>query len=342
MGRWNTQGTVKVGFTRCRGLVALLAALAALCSPPQAAHAQEVANPDTLLIHSANAYRNLLEDDDVLLLVHYQIGYEALPIVRADQAWIVKLVDANGDDLGANTPYPYDSYGYGQGVVSLYWQAVDAPAWEGAHTVTVQGNPAHHPDPQEVSIVLQTGNYCACATAEDAQIALAAQVRLLATHLGGEWAAILVQTTPDGPVLTLSGEGYFANAIPGLKAMVPAILPTQVQELEWTRAEHGQDLQETVADRFAGVWWIEDSLDDLEPVTGLSVGWLTGLAVFVLAGAAVWAAHTQAADPRPGYYGAATVLVLGVWLGWLPVVIMMLLGFAAILGVGYALLLARA
>ena len=100
-------------------LIALLGILAiatpALASIPQ---------PTILEIQEIAAYENAREEGDQLYIVKYYIAINST--YNADDLFIFRLLDEDDDEIAHTTPYPFNNYGYGLGMVAFYLDADEA------------------------------------------------------------------------------------------------------------------------------------------------------------------------------------------------------------------------
>lgn len=103
----------------------------------------QVHEPDvSFSINQVEAYRNCLELNDQLYLITIEPDYTTNPTYGSgiDDTFIIRLM-SGAVELAATTAYPYFDDGYDLGVVAIYFDATSAPAWNGAYTVELKGNP---------------------------------------------------------------------------------------------------------------------------------------------------------------------------------------------------------
>lgn len=124
------------------GLVFLVAVLALGVAFPVYAQIRE---PDGIFtINQIEAYRNCLELNDQLYLITGTVEYATSPTnYTVDEAYIVRLMNGAAE-LGSTTFYPYYDSGYDVGVCAIYFDSASAPAWNGAYSVDIDGNPTLH------------------------------------------------------------------------------------------------------------------------------------------------------------------------------------------------------
>ena len=100
----------------------------------------QVREADSVSIDGVNVYRNCLELQDQLYLVKYDIQYTTVPTRPINDTYLVRL--RNGAvELATVQPYAYFNDGYDLGFASIYFTSATAPAWDGAYTMDIMGNP---------------------------------------------------------------------------------------------------------------------------------------------------------------------------------------------------------
>ena len=101
------------------------------------------AHPDSNpTIDEIHINRNLIETGDVLIYALYNIPYASTPDERVDQLFVFRLMDTDGvTELGRNEAYAYVNRGYGQGVISFYFDASDASTWGQAYYIRISEKP---------------------------------------------------------------------------------------------------------------------------------------------------------------------------------------------------------
>lgn len=104
----------------------------------------QVELPDIHQITKVEVYRHVIEENDSLYLINYDLEYGTLPGERIDDTYLFRLVDPGTGILGSTTAYGFFDDGYSQGIASIYFSAEDAPTWNGAYTMYFDGNPSLH------------------------------------------------------------------------------------------------------------------------------------------------------------------------------------------------------
>jgi hypothetical protein len=199
-------------------------------------------HPD-LDIKSVEIFRHLLDDDDFLLVTHYDIHYEGdIPEESAQTLFLFRLMDGD-TQLGVSLPFPYYSYGYEEGCASLYFTAADAPTWQGEYTLRLEGNPTQFDSPPVVTYDVGFYDYAAGDTQDDQRMFLKTKIFNVARDLEDDWGGgiALISSTDVGDVLSATGEGYFRGAIRGLQSMCPALFAVKQSDPSYNYKIWGEE-----------------------------------------------------------------------------------------------------
>ncbi|GEM_PF-6568392 len=200
-----------------------------------------VAAPDLMEIQDVEVFRHLLEDDDYLVIITYNIEYTVLPSETADNLFIIRLMDGV-TELGSNMPYPYINYGYGIGCMSLYWDAATAPTWGTLYDVRLEGNPLMFAPPlAPIIYTLQAGDFVASTDPDVQKTFLASRIRSIADDMQTLFGAgyEMLDSTDSGTYLSALGEYYFYGAVPGIQVMCPELFILQKTTPEWEDRDWG-------------------------------------------------------------------------------------------------------
>lgn len=302
-------------------LLALLYIMAALpvIMAPDIAEAQ--AQPDTLSIESAQCFRHLMEDDDLLIVVHYDIEYASVPSTPASERFLVRLMNS-GTQLGIDTPYPYgDQYGYNQGAASFYWAASGSPpAWGGEYDIVLQGNPLIWGDADDwkQTYTLTTADWEDATTQTEQRYAARLYLLDIATDIQIDWNETLVVTSVTGDVLNDVGAAYFANVIPGLYYMVPDVFSISDEWPVWESVEWTRDYDKSLRTELDGSP-IGDLVEWIARNTNLTFIAAGGFVVMVFYIIAIALTVTRAdGDAGDGMLVGFPVIIMGVRLGLVP------------------------
>ena len=215
--------------TRRRAVLALTAFLALITTviitaiPAIAADA-----PDTITISNVMAFRNLAENNDVLILFHYDMPYASdnYTDTPASRGIIFRLNSAGGDVLQTDSPYVYpyfETNGYGYGVGAFYLTASDNYTWESEATIDVFTGPTLTPF-RENSYTLTTSDYSLETTQAGNRDDVESYILLECDDLEATYedTGIVLKSTSDaGIILSPYGEAYFQGVVSGINNMVP-------------------------------------------------------------------------------------------------------------------------
>src|SRR3990172_6327807 len=117
--------------------------------------------PGSISVISAKVTRFLVEENDMLIVFHYNLDYASIPDEPASDTFSFRLYDTDGTTLLLSAiPYVYLNNGYGQGVSAFYFSAEDAPTWGGAYIINIVGSPAYFdPLPTPYNYPIASGDY---------------------------------------------------------------------------------------------------------------------------------------------------------------------------------------
>jgi hypothetical protein len=238
-------------------------------------------NPDALTIEGAIVCRDLLEDDDLFVAVHYNILYDptAEPTDTAQELFLVRLMDG-ADQLGVVQPYPYYNDGYDQGIVGLYFDAASAPTWGDPYTVQLMGTPAAWATPPSTSTVLGPSAYSGLSGTTENQEALYDWFIPAIESLESNWSVTLLETSEEGAILDETGQTYMTGAIPGLQSLCPQLFWIQSVAMDTEPRSWGTGQADLYEARFDGTF-IGDGMDAVADLLHVTPQLLGGL-LFVL------------------------------------------------------------
>ena len=317
-----------------RRTLAMTAVLVAALLPFSARAAP--AAPDLLALDAdhVTAYRDLLEQGDMLVVALYEIAYAALPTGDVSVNFIARLVDSDDDILAAAAPYPYNRSGYGKGVVSFYLTAEQtedagftnsAGAWSSwpvtGIKAVLQGSPQVFATVPSTTQTLGASAHATGSGGATNRTQLSREIVRLAAELQSAWGvALLVQGQPR--LNATYGTGYFSLAIPGLHILAPEALPVTSMSPVPPEAVSGiGDFAEAARDRDKTnkVWG--QGFRQLATDFGLPVGIIGGIALLVVAIGliALMAQRFGAGGVGLGLaIGVAILLPVGMNTGWVP------------------------
>lgn len=297
--------------------------------PIQVVYASTIAPPTSLQIYPASvtAYKDLIKTGDVLILAKYNITYATTPVQTATEAYIVKLLDVTGKIVGATSPFNYYNKGYGDGVVSLYFES--GVTWGGNYSLYLEGNP----------LLTWTGagrpiTSSSITTWEVNKALIENQIIRLADELEVSWQINLLDQTAAGPKLSAYGEAYFTNVIQNLRLIAPnvfrAIVGVPVYREKKATMEYAHQLSK--------IWdttEYKEHLDTLANFFGLSTGMFTGIFWMLLTIWVMIATTIAVGSAKPVLPLSILMLMLGNLLGFLSLLVTITLAVGATLLLGY-------
>lgn len=220
----------------------------------------DMADPDSTDIEVIYINRHLMETDDFLLYAHYNIEYGTTPDNPIDETFIFRLIDTDGTtELGSTLAYPYSTSGYGEGVISFYFTAADAPTWGEAYIIRICGNPTVFATPPISNFTVDADSYTTLTDSDGNKSQLTDNIVAMAEDLGAAWTTDLLSSQDIGIVLSSQGETYFRNAIFGLQQMAPDLFFVQAIDIDYTERSWNTTQSDIYRDRFAGTW-VGDSI----------------------------------------------------------------------------------
>lgn len=314
---------------------AVVTVLAALVLNPGSAAMAAGEQPETVSLYDIRLYTGLITSGDYLAYIPYNLAFDTEPSAGIDETYIFRWMTATGTELGRNTASPLFNDGYGHGVVSFY--LASGVTENTSYTFRVQQNPAYYPDPEYWDFEINASNY---EDASDQSAALKAQVVDTCDILSPEFGVSLLTTTETGStVLSLYGELYFLEAVPGLQTMCNELFSVQLENPDFTDRDWSTALADAMRTKYAGTF-IGDfmtgfaglfSLETSPAMNSLAIG--VFVIVIILS---IWKGKaTILAATLDGYCALLLLMLMGffsmIWAGFMAFV------FGAILGGGVVL-----
>jgi len=295
-----------------------------------------IGTPHDLQINSVYVFQHCLETDDQLYLVEYFLDYDVdadpetddNPDENITEAYLGRLMDGV-DELGAVAPYAYYDKGYDKGIFAIYFSASDPdlPIWEGVYTMKLMGNPTLDWDAGIPSTSVPAFDLWSSSTGiTDTQNELAVRILYIADQLELAWGIDMVDSTGAGSYLSSYGETYFTNAIPNIRVMAPRAFVGSITQPEWDYKEPTTTYAEDRADSV-----IDTPLDmtDTADWWGISRMWTSSL-FFMLGGILIlYCMLSPTSNYKPLVLLSTPLIIAGGYLGLLPLMATVLMGFAA-------------
>ncbi len=297
--------------------------------------------PDLLEIKGAWVYRHLIETDDFLVVLHYNIEWTDplnIPDDPANKTFLVRLMSTDdNEELGVTTPYPFYSSGYYQGIAAIYLPAAEAPTWGQGYVLHLEGNPSKWATPPTIKYTLTSSDYCSFDTTQENHTQLGVQIIESAQDLEVAWdvPGELVYATDVGTVLTLTGETYYLGAVPGLRVMAPSVFALQTLDVDWDYQTHDPTQAEEYEHQYDDTP-IGEAIDALgELFGGVSPRLITGIFLIIVMLGVMVISSVKYQTSTPGLLAGATVLVLSVPLGIFSMALLAVITFLVILFIGF-------
>lgn len=320
----------------CRWLGSILPALASLLllATPVLAIAQPDVPTQILAVY---AYRHVLEDNDQLYIVDETTPYAALPTESANQALIVRLMNG-ATVLQSVAPNSYHQSGWNRNLIVIYFAAASAPAWSGAYTVQVVGNPTLSWAGGTPPSTTSTGiDYWSSSTSIAAtQAELASKIIYLAGQLDISWAVGLTTVTSAGTKLsTTTGEVFYAAVFPAMRSAAPAAYSGSTTSPAYS--DNKTYHQNWAVELLAGSTGTPFDMSGLGLVLGVSKGWAGFLVWAVLYGVIAYFVVRAFHNTKPAVIISVPWITLGYLLGMVPLLFAIGLGVLCLWLTGHVL-----
>jgi len=295
-----------------------------------------IGTPHDLQINSVYVFQHCLQTDDQLYLVEYFLDYDVdadpetddNPDENITEAYIGRLMDGV-NELGAVAPYAYYDLGYDEGIFAIYFSADDPnlPTWENVYTMKLEGNPTLVWDAGVPTTSVAVFDLWSSSTGiADTQNELTARILYIADQLEQSWGINMVDSTGTGSYLSDYGEAYFTNAISNIRTMAPKAFAGGTTSPEWEYKEATTGYADDRADS------IIDTPLDTTPVAdwwGVSRMWSSSL-LFILGGIfLLYCMLSPTSNYKPLVLLSTPLIIAGGYLGMLPLLATVLMGFAA-------------
>ena len=318
-----------------------------------------ISNPDTIAIETVKAYDAVLEADDLLVVVEYNLAYSVIPDEIISDAYLGRFL-VGTTELTSVEPYAFNDRGYGRGIFSFYWSAAqketasiefENPNSEN-YLVTLQGKPGVFPGtaPSITTPAIQWQDTSNTTNLLYTQIADLAYKFENDPAWNDDIAYDLIQS--PGGVLQLtaagsgSGEEYFSNAIPQLQSMIPAILSSGTSAPDFSESTGNQSYENDLNTFWDGNW-VGTHFDTLATTYDAPRGVITALIATIFIGLiSFFCANLLGQNAEAAGFG---MLTMAVTLPMFTAINMVPLNFTivttfvlGVLGIGWVIFLRRA
>ncbi len=319
-----------------------------------------IADPTSISIESIAAYDSVLESRDLLIIVEYDLVYSSTPTEVISDAFLGRFL-VGTTEFKSVEPFPFNDKGYGPGIFSLYWTAIektadsiefDNPNLED-YKITFQGKPGVFTG--TVPTITSTG--IAWRDTSDTLGLLFTDIETFAYGFENDPAwnddpdfddliftpGGVVQLTSEGPG---SGEEYFSNAVNRLASMIPGIFSTSTSAPDFSEAIPNVEYEETV-NTFWDNNWVNDHFIAQADIFDVPKGVVTSfIAVFFMGVIAFACANLLGQNAEAGGFGmltmAATLPLFGA-VNLIPLNFVIAVAFIfGVVGTGWVFFLRRA
>jgi len=283
-----------------------------------------IADPDSMTVNSVYVYRNVRETGDQLYLIDYTIDYTVNPDENITEAFLCRLMNGS-TELRAVAPYAYYDDGYDRGVIAIYFNAADAPTWEGSYSMYVVGNPILSWSGDPPSVYISTFNLWQDNSIATQNTVVSSRVLYLADILELEWSVDMIEASGGGHSLTSYGEDYFTNVIPYADDIAPYAFAGQIIQPEV------EDVDDSTAYADVLVTNIQNTpldLTDMANAWGVARGPLTALLYYGVVAFALIMITKKMQSQKPLMILAIPAVVMGAFVG-VPLLVTVLVGFLA-------------
>ena len=319
-----------------------------------------ISNPTSITIVDVRAYDSVLEADDLLVVVEYNLPYAVIPDEIISDAYLGRFLNGT-TELTSVEPYAFNDKGYGRGIFSFSWSPAqkatasiefDNPDAE-PYLVSLQGKPGVFPGTAP-SITSPTIDW---QDSSNTTNLLYAQVSDLAYKFENDpgWND---ETDFDdliespGGVLQLtsagrgSGEEYFSNAIRELQSMIPAIFSSGTSAPDFSESPINQSYENDLNTFWDGNW-IGTHFDTLATTYDAPRGVITALIATLFIGLiAFFSANLLGQNAEAAGFGMMTMAVtlpMFTAINMVPLNFTIVTTFVlGVLGIGWVVFLRRA
>ena len=309
---------------------------------PARVSAQAVPDNDGPIINSVQGYRNLLEDDDLLLVVFYDIEYASPPTQLVSDTFIGRFL-RDTTDLNSTELFPFNQRGYNQGVFSFYWTAAqrstDSVEYNNTNSenylVRLQGKVGVFPG----GVPSVTSSSITWRSRSDFRQSIIDLAEALDGDSDWTTANDLI-VTGDQTQFTTKGEEYFATVIPRLATMEAGLFESAVSVLLPITRDATNTYKEDLDDFWVGTWVDTNfqRIADNYRVDLVVVKTFMGL-LFMLAAGGIVGFLLKDLGARGVEFGMlvmALVFVLEIPVGIVTMPLGMIAGLLAVSGLGWA------
>ncbi|MFC1904658.1 hypothetical protein ACFLXT_02725 [Chloroflexota bacterium] len=197
---------------------------------------------DTPAVVQFDAYRNVLETGDFLILIYENTPYASTPSSDYSENFIWRMYDTAGTTEYAQAlGFNYNASGYGYNVVSFYFDSGNVTAlmgagyWDQPYVIKLSGTPFGFADPPIYTYAMSSSDYSDITVTAEVKTAIGLRLVIIANDLYNKWGLVtttsLLYSGETGTVLSTFGEAFFRGAIYGVQAMAPGIFSLAISNV---------------------------------------------------------------------------------------------------------------
>ena len=294
--------------------------------------------PDSSVsIEEVLVYRHVIDLNDVLVVIRYDIPYDTEPTERAEELYNLVVVDGVDIIVGGEPQY------YNRDIGAIYIEAPNTFEWERSYEVKVEGDPLLFSSPIPVfSLTLDSDNYISTSSVTTTRTRLVVDIgnhALALERIHSTTTSTEDYLTSDiGKNFTLDGESHFLQAIPRLKEMVPELfrsisIPVVVEKITFNRT-----YESTLLDTLSGSD-LDDLMLDLADVFTVSKGTISMVIILILFFAIVMITFSVLRKIELSIIFALPVFLLGALFGMVSLGILFAAMTLLVVGMVYLLVL---
>ena len=312
-----------------RILLLILAAITVLSPIP--VYAFMIAPSSTPTIEQTDAYRNVLETGDLLIIIHENTPYTETPEPNYSDAFVWRLYDVDGtSELAQSTGNNYHNRGYGHNVISWYFSAADLSTlgidsypvyWELAYTIKLSGTSSNSTFDTPIPFYnlggmdTSSATYSALTDTDEVKAEITTRILELAAVIDNRWGLAaeysLLDETLTKTVLSLYGQAFFRRAIYGIQAMAPELFDISITNIDVEDRTWTTDYEVALEAQHAGSY-LEDATSAGEALFDVSynlMGMLIILGICLLLTIANW--RIAGGNIWRGMVESGSVIVIG-------------------------------
>jgi len=239
-----------------------------------AAIAFAISGPDSdIVLSNIQGYTGVLKDDDLLIVVDYDIPYAALPTEPVTDAYVARFL-RDTTDLNSTEIFRFNDKGYNTGIFSFYWTAAQRSTDSVEHgnansenyLIRLNGKPGVFPG----AIPSQQSGAITWRT----RLQLRQDIidRATALDIEADWTdnSQDLFTTGDQNLFTADGAAYFATAIPRLSTMETSLFTSAVASLPPITRVPAESYRKDLDDYWKGTF-IADRTEPIATSWGVDV-----------------------------------------------------------------------